>query len=365
MKDMPPVRRSIEEMEEYVPISTPEMLAQKLGLRPEQIMKLDGNENPYGPSPRVARALATFDSYHRYPDPLQQETRRWLSEFVGVPEESLMLGAGSDELIDAIWRLYLEPGDGVIDLPPTFGMYPFSTMVCGGSVVAVPRTDRYEIDLDGVEQAITARTRIIVLASPNNPSGNLARHDEVERLLATGKIVVIDEAYAEFSSVPSFIHLVEQHPNLIVLRTFSKWAGLAGLRVGYGIFPAGVIRHLWKIKQPYNLNVAAQVAVRESLRDTDFLLANVRRLVDERGRLFARLSELPFLKVYPSQANFILCDLLEGNAVGAVEFLASRGIIIRYFRKARLLNSIRVSVGLPEHTDAVINALKDWQAQTA
>ncbi len=357
----PRVRRAVEEMEEYTPISTPEALAAKHGLRVDQIVKLDGNENPYGPSPRVRRALAEFDSYHRYPDPWQQDARRWLAEHVGVARESLMFGMGSDELIDSVMRLYLEPGDEVVDFPPTFGMYPFSTRVCGGRVLEVPRTESFEIDVEEVERRITERTRLIIVASPNNPDGNVPPRWQIERLLATGRLVVLDEAYAEFSGV-SYIPMVAEHSNLVVLRTFSKWAGLAGLRVGYGVFPPEVIRHLWKIKQPYNLNLAAQVAVRESLADAEWLMANVRRIVAERERLAGELARLSFLRPYPSRANFILCDLLEGRAEDAVEFLAARGIIIRYFRKPRLLNSIRISVGLPEHTDAVIDALKAWHA---
>lgn len=355
----PSVRRAVEEMEEYVPISTPEALAERLGLRLDQIVKLDGNENPYGPSPRVRPALAEFDSYHRYPDPWQDEARRALATHAGVPFESLMLGMGSDELIDAVMRIYLEPGDEVMDFPPTFGMYPFSTRVCGGRVVTVPRTPEFEIDVDEALRSLTDRTKLIVLASPNNPSGNVASWGQVERLLETGRLVVVDEAYAEFSG-ESMISMVAERPNLVVLRTFSKWAGLAGLRVGYGVFPEGVIHHLWKIKQPYNLNLAAQVAVKASLADAKYLLDNVRKIVVERERLQKELERLEFLRVYPSRANFILCDVLEGSAEDVVAFLASRGIIIRYFRKPRLLNSIRISVGLLEHTDMVIEALRAW-----
>lgn len=355
-------RRCIEEMEEYIPISTPEALADKLGLQPDQILKLDGNENPYGCSPRVPRALAEFASYHRYPDPEQTETRAMLSQYVGVPAENLMLGVGSDELIDYLMRVYLEPGDEVIECPPTFGMYSFSTQVSGGLIVRVPRGEGFQIDLDAVERAITPRTRMIFVDSPNNPSGLVTSRDQVERLLATGRLVVVDEAYAEFSSFTA-VPMVLENPNLVVLRTFSKWAGLAGLRVGYGVFPQGVIRQLRKMKQPYNLNVAAQVAVRESLLDVDLLLGNVRKLVDERERLQQMLSTVHFLKVYPSEANFLLCDVLEGDAVELVGFLARRGIILRHFRKPRVSNSIRISIGLPEQNDAVVAALREWRME--
>lgn len=359
---VPSVRRCIAEMEEYVPISTPEVLAQRLGLRPDQIIKLDGNENPFGCSPKVARALAEFDGFNRYPDPWQQETRSLLSSYVGAPVENLMLGMGSDELIDYLLRLFLEPGDEVIHLPPTFGMYSFSTQVCGGRLVSAPRGERFEIDLEGVEKALSPRTKVIFVDSPNNPSGRVATLNQVEQLLATGRLVVVDEAYAEFSSA-TLVPLVEKHPNLVVLRTFSKWAGLAGLRVGYGVFPLEVIRQLWKMKQPYNLNVAAEVAVRASLLDLEYLLGNVEKIIRERERLRGELEAIEFIKVYPSQGNFLLCDLLEGNAEDLMDFLARRGIIIRYFRKPGLLNSIRISVGLPEHTEAIITALHAWRVE--
>ena len=358
---MPPVRRCIAEMDEYVPISTPEVLARRLGLHPDQIIKLDGNENPYGCSPRVRRALAEYDGFQRYPDPLQQEIRSLLSIYLGTKAESIMLGMGSDELIDYVLRLFLEPGDEVIQFPPTFGMYSFSTQICGGRAVSVPRGEKFEIDLEGVERALSDRTKVIVIDSPNNPSGALVSKGQLEWLLRTGRLVVVDEAYAEFST-ETLVPLVEKHSNLVVLRTFSKWAGLAGLRAGYGVFPQGVIRELWKMKQPYNLNVAAEVAVRESLLDVDYLLSNVKKIVSERERLLSMLQSLDFLRVYPSQGNFLLCDLLEGNAEELVDFLARRGIIIRYFRKPRLFNSIRISVGLPEHTDAVVEALRAWRA---
>lgn len=358
---LPPVRRCIVEMEEYVPVDTQEALAQRLGLRPDQIIKLDANENPYGCSPKVARALAEYDGFNRYPDPWQQEVRSLLSSYVGAPAEGLMLGMGSDELIDYLLRLFLEPGDEVIQFPPTFGMYSFSTQVCGGHLVSVPRGERFEIDLERVERGLSDHTRVIFVDSPNNPSGGVAPADQVERLLATGRLVVVDEAYAEFSS-ETLVPLVEKHSNLVVLRTFSKWAGLAGLRAGYGVFPPEVIRQLWKMKQPYNLNVAAEVAVRGSLMDVEYLLGNVRRIVQERERLLAELEALDFLRVYPSQGNFLLCDVQEGSAEGLVDFLARRGVIIRYFRKPRLLNSIRISVGLPEHTDAIVAALRAWRA---
>jgi histidinol-phosphate aminotransferase len=193
--------------------------------------------------------------------------------------------------------------------------------------------------------------------SPNNPDGGVASTEDLLQLLDLPLIVVVDEAYAEFSGT-SAIDLVPEYPNLIVLRTFSKWAGLAGLRIGYGVFPLDIIRHLWKIKQPYNVNVAAQAAALASLQDLDYLRGNVQRIVAERERLFDEVVKLDFLRPYPSQANFILCRVLGKNARQLKLSLEGEGILVRYFNKPGLSDCIRISVGTPEHTDALLTALR-------
>jgi histidinol-phosphate aminotransferase len=265
---------------------------------------------------------------------------------------------GSDELIDLILRLFLEPGDEVINCPPTFGMYPFSTDVCGGRVVDVPRTEDFTLDMAGIKKALTGKTKAIFVASPNNPTGDIATEREIMELIGTGKIVVVDEAYFEFSNV-TMAKLVPAYPNLIVLRTFSKWAGLAGLRIGYGFFPVEIGDYLLKIKQPYNANAAAQVAVLASLADIEYLHANVARIVRERERLFGKLKELDWIRPYPSQGNFILCSLPEGKAEEIWQKLRKKGMFVRYFDATRLKDCLRISVGRPEYTDALVKALKE------
>ncbi len=255
-------------------------------------------------------------------------------------------------------RLLLEPGDEVINCVPTFGMYPFSTQVCGGRVVEVPRHEDFEIDLDRVKAAINKQTKVIFLTSPNNPTGNVTPERDIRELVSTGVMVVVDEAYYEFSGVTAS-PLVGDHENLAILRSFSKWAGLAGLRVGYGLFSPQVAAYLMRIKPPYNVNSAAQVAVRESLEDIDHLQAVVRDIIAERERLFVRLQETGFLKPFPSQANFILCSVLNGQAQEIHQELCQRGIFIRYYDNPLLRNFLRISVGKPEHTDALIEALKE------
>lgn len=334
-----------------------EVLAERAGIPPERVIKLDGNENPYGCSPRVQQALGRYPYYHIYPDPDQRELRKAVAKYIGASPDSIVLGAGSDELIDLILRLFLDPGDKVINCIPTFGMYPFSAGVCGGEAISIPRDREYAVDIPAVKAAIDKRTKVLFLASPNNPSGNITVPDDLRELVETGILVVVDEAYAEFSGV-SVIPWVPRYENVIVLRTFSKWAGLAGMRVGYGLFSPQIASHIMKIKPPYNINAAAQIAVMESLADIEYLQGRVRAIVDERPRLFRLLRSFAFLEPFPSDANFILCRVLDGRAKQICDSLAKQGIFIRYFDTPLLRDFIRISVGKPEHTDALNEALK-------
>ncbi|MBI3954317.1 MAG: histidinol-phosphate transaminase [Chloroflexi bacterium] len=354
------VRRDLRHLAGYAPIEPPAALSQETGLEPARIIKLDGNENPYGPSPRARAALASLDCAHLYPDPEQRELRRALADYLGVGAEHIVAGAGSDDLLDLLARLFLAPGDRIINCVPTFGMYSFLAEVQGARVTEVRRTPDHEVDVEAVARALDRRTKLIFLAAPNNPTGNLLPRKHLERLLELPIVVVVDEAYVEFSGTAGFAALVPGHSNLVVLRTFSKWAGLAGLRVGYGVFPPPIAARLMLIKQPYNVNVAAQAAALASLEDVAHLLRNVQRLVKERERLYGKLSRLPFLEALPSRANFILCRLLRGEAASLHQRLRQRGIFVRYFDTPLLRQHLRISAGRPEDTDAVIATLKEF-----
>jgi histidinol-phosphate aminotransferase len=225
-------------------------------------------------------------------------------------------------------------------------------------VVEVPRDDCFCIDPQRALSALTPRTKVIILTSPNNPTGNRVPDETVAALLKSGRLVVLDEAYVEFSS-GSLAPWVPEHENLVVLRTFSKWAGLAGFRIGYGLLPPAVSRHLWKLKPPFNVNQAAIVAVRESLLDRDYLLANCQKIVAERERLFLALSEIPYLGPHPSEANFILCDVLGRDAFDLKRALQRGGVLVRYYSTPRLKNCLRVSVGSPEQDDALLAGLRE------
>lgn len=357
------IRPEIAAMEPYTPIVPFEVLSERLGRPPGDIVKLDANENPYGPSPRALEALANGRFYHIYPDPEAGELRDALSAYVQMPKERLLAGMGADELIDLILRAVLAPGDVVIDCPPSFGMYPFSTAVNAGRYVAVPRHDDFSLDVAGIETAVAAHpnAKVLFLCSPNNPNGSVIDDATLRRLLALPVLVVLDEAYVEFAAVGgrgSRVQWALAHDNLVVLRTFSKLAGLAGLRVGYGAFPAWLLPHLWKIKQPYNVNVAANRAALASLQDVAWLHEKVELIVAERERMVQALATFPFLRPFPSQANFVLFRVSGGRSAARLKRdLEQAGVLVRYFSKPGLDNCIRISAGRPQDTDRLVAAL--------
>jgi len=352
------IRRDIAAMRAYSPTSSLEVFAQRLGLAREQLVKLDANENPYGPSPRVRAALAQLADVHVYPDPESGQLRALLAGFTGVPAAQIFCGAGADELIERILQLFIEPGDCVINCPPTFAMYSFDAPLYHARVVDVPRRADFTLDLPAIAAAVAQHdAKLLFLCSPNNPSGNLIPPAQMERLLELPTTVVVDEAYIEFADAPSLARQVLQRENLIVLRTLSKWAGLAGLRVGYGLFPAALMPHLWKIKQPYNVNVAADVAARAALEDWDCARQRLRQLIAQRERMQAAFAQLPYLSPYPSQANFILNRVRGIGARQLRDELARAGIILRHYDKPRLREHIRISAGSDAQVERLLSAL--------
>ena len=321
-------------------------------------VKLDANENPYGPSPRVLQAISESEALHTYPDAEQRTLRAALAEYAGLATENIIVGNGSDEVLDMIIRLLLEPGDRVLSCIPTFGMYKFLTDVAGGQVIELERTPDYGIDLDAIKAATDERTKLIFLASPNNPTGNSVPRERVIALLEMGIYVVIDEAYFEFAG-HTVADLVNDYENLMVARTFSKWAGLAGVRIGYALVSAEVCAYLNQIKQPYNVSVFAQIAALESLRDREYLMRNVKTLVQERARLFDFLQGIDYLSPVPSEGNYILCHVTRGRGEQVFNLLRQRNIFVRYYDRPNLKNCFRISVGKPEETDRLVDALAE------
>ncbi|HEY3476122.1 MAG TPA: histidinol-phosphate transaminase [Anaerolineales bacterium] len=356
-------RAHLEAMPSYTPIEPFDVLSARTGRDASQIIKLDANENPYGPLPVVREALGKLDYPHIYPDPECRALRKSLERFTGISSEYLMAGAGADELIDLLMRVLLEADDCILSCPPTFGMYSFDAELQAARVIEVSRHKDFSLNLDEICKAVEVhQPKILFVATPNNPDGSLLEAQVIDRLLELPLLVVLDEAYIEFAgehlgSGLSRIREVPSRQNLVVLRTFSKWAGMAGLRVGYGAFPSWLLPVLWKAKQPYNVNVAASVAAQVSLEHVDELTDVVERLNMERARLFSALQRIPFLEPYPTWANFVLCRVTGRDASELKARLAQgHGIFIRYFNKPGLRDHVRISVGRPQDTDRLLEA---------
>lgn len=352
------IRRDVEAMSAYTPTTSLDVFAERLGIDVQELIKLDANENPFGPSPRVKEALANLQHMNVYPDPESGRLRELLAEYIGVPKEQILCGAGADELIEIILQLFIEPGDVVINTPPTFAMYGFDAPLYHARVVDIYRGADFSLDVDAIASAVRRRrAKLLFLCSPNNPSGDMIDAGDIDRLLELPVTVVVDEAYIEFAESDSLVTRVGEADNLIVLRTMSKWAGLAGLRVGYGVFPSELMPQLWKIKQPYNVNLAADIAARASLQDVDFLMTRVETLVQQRMRMEIAFAELPMLSPYPSRSNFLLNRVIGMSAVEFRDRLAQAGIIVRYYNKPRLEDHIRISAGTPEQIDRLLQLL--------
>jgi histidinol-phosphate aminotransferase len=291
--------------------------------------------------------------------------RKALSKFTGVDDAYLLAGAGADELIDLLMRVLLEPGDCILSCPPTFGMYSFDSELNAARCIEVPRNAGFSLNLESILKTVeTYQPKILFIASPNNPDGSLLDSKILDELLSLPLLIVLDEAYIEFAGENlgaslSRIREVPTRDNLVVLRTFSKWAGLAGLRIGYGAFPGWLMPTLWKSKQPYNVNVAANVAAQISLEHVDELKKVVDVLKTERERLFKELHDIPYLKPYSTRSNFVLCRVVDKDALQLkTELAAKHGIFIRYFNKPGLRDHIRISVGRPQDTDQLMEVLK-------
>lgn len=340
----------------YHGVDPSEELARKAGIKPGDVIRLNANENPYGPLDKVSAALSGLP-LHLYPDPNQRKLRAALGEYTGQPVERIMAGAGGDEIIDLLMRLFIAPGQKVLDCEPTFGMYSFSARLAEAEIVSVPRNSTWDIDIPAMLEAIDDSARIVFLASPNNPTGNLLTERDARALLQTGVIVCVDETYYEFSG-STLCPLLDEYENLVILRSFSKWAGIAGLRVGYAIASSELIGHLMDIKQPYNINIAGEAAVLAALEHRVELFERAATLIEQRKRLEAVVDEFPGISYYPSEANFLLCRFERRTAEEAYVGLAQRGIFVRRFPQTVLDSSLRISAGTPEQTDLLIDALR-------
>ena len=312
---------------------------------------LDANENPYN-SP-----------LNRYPDPLQTELREEISRIKGVPAACIFCGNGSDEAIDLAFRIFCEPGrDNVVAMDPTYGMYGVCAEMNDVEYRTVPLGAAFSLDAGRMLDAADGNTRLMFVCTPNNPTGNDLNHAEIERLLqGFGGMVVVDEAYGDFSDSPSFLRLLGKYPNLIVLQTLSKAWGCAAIRLGMAFAAPEVIALYDKVKYPYNVNLLTQQNALEQLRNAARKDGWVEQLKDERRRVTAAFRQLPCVEtVYPTDANFFLTRVTDADAIYA--YLVDNGIIVRNRNRVTLCgNCLRVTVGTPQENDALTDALKRWR----
>ena len=331
-------------------------------IKPEREIRLDWNESPYGPSPRVAAALQDVLAHNRYPEFDAWALREALGAYVGAPASQVIAGAGLDNVIETMLLLLLEPEDRVIISNPTFGVYDVLIRAFGGVTVDVPLREGFNLDVDGILEAVDERTKLIIVCNPNNPTGNLFPSRDVERIISEAPcLVAVDEAYAEFAGT-TYLPLMEQAPNLAILRTMSKFAGLAGMRVGYGVFPEGLMPYLARVMPGFcNVSVAATAAAMASLSDRKYNEQTVIRILANRDALADHLRELPGVEPYPSATNFLLVKLPVEDAGPIVQRLAERGIYVRYFGNPAwgIRNCLRVSIGTPEENEIFAAELED------
>lgn len=322
----------------------------------EASVYLDANENAFG-SPLE-------QNYNRYPDPLQYAVKKRLSEIKGVPPRNIFLGNGSDEAIDILFRSFCNPGaDNVILVPPTYGMYEVSANINDVETRKVNLTDEYQLNLDGIAEAIDKNTKLIFICSPNNPTGNSINRKDIETLLTNFKgLVVVDEAYINFSRQKTFIQELTEYANLVVLQTLSKAWGLAALRVGMAVASEEIIEVMNKVKPPYNINEASQQLALQALQNVEQVNQWIKDTLTERDQLVLNLKAFDFvLDIYPSDANFILVKTTD--AKGIYNYLVSHGIIVRDRSKVELCEgALRFTIGTPEENKTLLNTLKEYQA---
>lgn len=308
---------------------------------------LDANENPYN------------QPFNRYPDPLQVQLKEKIAALKGVRPTQIMLGVGSDEPIDLIFRIFCEPAqDNVVAINPTYGMYGVCADINNVAYKQVNLNDDFSLDAQNVLNACDANTKVIFLCSPNNPTGNSLERSEIEKIVTGFEgIVVIDEAYIDFSNEPSWLASLNAYPNIIVLQTFSKAWGMAALRCGMAFASEDIIAFFNKVKYPYNLNLLTQEAVLKQVEAVEQKNKWVETLLAERSKMIANLQNLPLVKhIYPTDANFVLAKVDDANKT--YNYLVNKGIIVRNRNSVTLCQGcLRITIGTPQENQELLTAL--------
>ena len=341
------VRKNIKELTPYS--------SARNEFKGEASVFLDANENAYG-SP-------LNENFNRYPDPLQWQVKFALAKIKGVPAENIFIGNGSDEVIDLAYRIFCEPGkDNVIICPPTYGMYEVCAHINDIEIRKVNLNDNFQLDVEGILTATDEHTKLLFICSPNNPTGNNMNRVEIEMLLNNfAGLVIIDEAYINFSRQKTFMQELTEYPNLMVMQTLSKAWGLAALRLGLGFASLDVINVFNKVKPPYNISAASQQLALDALQNTMRVNKWIKETVSERKLLGRQISEFSFVEnVYESDANFLLIKVNDANEL--YKYLSAKKIVVRNRSKEVLCgNCIRITIGTPTENKILISTLKKFK----
>lgn len=356
------VRPAVYELPSYSPGKPIWEVEREIGL--QHVIKLASNENPFGPSPKAQKAMRDYlAQIHRYPDANAYTLRRAISDHCHVDPDQVMVGNVADELITLISETFLGEGDEVIIPYPTFSEYAFGTHLMGAKSCSVSLSDHFEYDLEAVQNAVTTRTKLIYLCSPNNPTGTYIRKKDFEQFLAalpSRVIVVFDAAYSDYATAKDYAdgleYVIKGYP-IIVLHTFSKIYGLAGIRVGFGMSTPEIVGFINRVKEPFNVNALAQVGAAAALDDREHV--NRSKLGNESGRnLLYQAFESLGIRFLPSMSNFILIHVGE-QAEKLYGSLLQRGIIVRPGKVFGLPEHLRISVGSRDENTALIDALRE------
>jgi histidinol-phosphate aminotransferase len=318
---------------------------------------LDANENSFGSTFNKIDGL----NLNRYPDPHQKHLKELVSDYLGIKPDNLFFGVGSDEIIDLLIRIFCEPGKDKILIPePTYGMYKVAADINNVDVISVLLNDEFQIDTENINNNLTEDVKIIFLCSPNNPTGNILLKNDILSLCENSNaIIVVDEAYIDFAEESSLIKEVTNFPNLVIMRTFSKAWGLAGIRLGYCIANEDIIRVLFKVKAPYTINSLTQYVLPEALKNKKIKDNYIEKIILQKAIMKEELSKLAgIIKVFDSDANFLLIKC--SNAKSILKKLAERGIIIRdRSNQPKLEGCLRISIGTEEQNKTLLNVLKE------
>lgn len=355
-------RPELSKLSDYVPGKSIEEIRERFGL--DKVVKLASNENPLGASPKAVEAFhGIADSLHLYPRGDAPKLIDSITKMYGVETSQIVVGNGSDEIIDMVGKAFIRQGDNCVGITPTFSVYKFTTLSNGADFIGVGEGEA-RTSLDELAKAINDKTRVAFICNPNNPTGAYYTESEIREFLKKvpqNVLVFLDEAYAEFATAPDYPNMakfVGEYSNLFVNRTFSKIYGLAGLRVGYAFGSTEVVRALWKVKPPFDVNQAAQVAAIAALGDKEHVQAT-RKMNTEGIAVLTREFSALGLKVLPTQANFI-CVKIGPKARDLVAFLESNGMIVRGLTSFGMPEYIRVTVGKPEENAFLMELVKKW-----